>query len=143
MSHSSSTGVTHDTVTILPGSRFRAAMVLAIIADALQIVVFPFFVEGALSPADDILDFGIAAVLVRLLGWHWEFLPSFLGKLVPGVDLVPFWTMAVASVYRKSKRIAVAAEESRESDGGQDGRFQGQPQRPPLPLPPDQDQRHR
>jgi len=52
--------------------------------------------------------------MVYLLGWHWEFLPSFLGKLVPGVDLVPFWTLAVANVYRKSKRIAVATEESRE-----------------------------
>jgi len=31
---------------------------------------------------------------------------------VPGVDLVPFWTMAVANVYRKSKQIAVAKEES-------------------------------
>jgi len=106
--------MTQDTITISPGSRFRTAMVLAIVADALQIVVFPYFVEGALSPADDILDFGIAAVLVQLLGWHWEFLPSFLAKLVPGVDLVPFWTMAVANVYRKSKRIAVAGEESRE-----------------------------
>jgi hypothetical protein len=105
--------VTHDTVTISPGSHFRAAMMLAIIADALQIVVFPLFVEGALSPADDILDFVIATVLVRLLGWHWEFLPSFLAKLVPGVDLVPFWTIAVANVYRKSKQIAVTAEESR------------------------------
>ena len=103
-----------DTLTILPGSRFRAAMVLAILADALQIVVFPFFIEGALSPADDILDFGVGAALVHLLGWHWEFLPSFLAKLVPGVDLVPLWTMAVANVYRKSKRIAVAAEEGRE-----------------------------
>jgi hypothetical protein len=106
--------VTRDTITILPGSRFRAAMILAIIADVLQIVVFPLFVEGAESPADDILDFGIGAVLVYLLGWHWEFLPSFLAKLVPGVDLVPFWTMAVANVYRKSKRIAVAKEEIRE-----------------------------
>jgi hypothetical protein len=41
-------------------------MVLAIIADALQIIVFPLFVEGAFSPADDVLDFGIAAVLVHL-----------------------------------------------------------------------------
>ncbi len=109
-----SAAVTHDAVTISPGSRFRAAMMLAIVADALQIVVFPLFVEGALSPADDILDFSIAAMLIRLLGWHWEFLPSFLAKLVPGIDLVPFWTMAVASVYRKSKQMAVAAEESRQ-----------------------------
>ena len=106
--------MTHNTITISPGSRFRAAMILAIIADALQIVVFPLFVGGAASPADDILDFGIAALLVHLLGWHWEFLPSFFAKLVPGVDLVPFWTMAVANVYRKSKRIAVTTEESRE-----------------------------
>src|ERR1039458_10742040 len=95
-------------------SRFRAAMILAVIADALQLAVFPIFVEGAESPADDVLDFGVGGVLVYLLGWHWEFLPSFLAKLVPGVDLVPFWTMAVLNVYRKSKRIAVAAEESSE-----------------------------
>ena len=57
---------------------------------------------------------GIAALLVNLLGWHWEFLPSFLGKLVPGLDLVPLWTMAVANVYRKYKQIAVDAEKSRE-----------------------------
>ena len=106
--------MTLDTITISPGSRFRAAMVLAIIADALQIVLLPLFVEGAASPADDMLDFGMAAVLVYLLGWHWEFLPSFFAKLVPGVDLVPFWTLAVANVYRKSKRIVVTAEESRE-----------------------------
>src|SRR6202049_2063847 len=87
-------------------------MIVAMIADALQIVVFPLFVEGAASPVDDILDFGIGAVLVHLLGWHWEFLPSFLAKLVPGVDLVPFWTMAVVNVYRKSKRIALTTEES-------------------------------
>ena len=86
-------------------------MVLAILADALQIVVFPLFVEGALSPADDLLDLGIGAAMIHLLGWHWEFLPSFLAKLVPGVDLVPFWTLAVVNVYRKSKRIAVSAEE--------------------------------
>ena len=101
-----------ETITISPGSRFRAAMVLAIIADALQIIVFPLFIEGALSPADDVLDFAVAAAMVHLLGWQWEFLPSFLAKLVPGVDLVPFWTMAVANVYRKSKRIAVTVEES-------------------------------
>jgi hypothetical protein len=106
--------VTHDTFHISPGARFRAAMMLAVIADALQIVVFPFFIEGAASPADDILDVGVGAVLVYLLGWHWEFLPSALAKLVPGVDLVPFWTMAVGNVYRKSKPIVVATEEGRE-----------------------------
>src|ERR1039457_4074157 len=99
-----------DTITISAGPLFRAAMILAIVADAVQIAVFPLFVAGALSPADDVLDFGIGALMVHLLGWHWEFLPSFFAKLVPGVDLVPFWTMAVANVYRKSKRMAVEEE---------------------------------
>ncbi len=106
----------HVIRNILPipqSSRFRAALMLAIIVDLLQIVVFPLFVEGAISPADDILDLGIGAMLVQLLGWHWEFLPSFCAKLVPGVDLVPFWTMAVANVYRKSKQGPVTIEGSR------------------------------
>jgi hypothetical protein len=85
--------------------RFQAALLLALVADALQIVVFPAFAEGALSPADDVLDLAVAALLVRLIGWHWEFLPAFAAELVPGVDLVPFWTLAVANVYRKWKRI--------------------------------------
>jgi hypothetical protein len=104
--------VTFDANSISGRSRFRAALLLAIIADALQIAVFPLFVEGAESPASDVLDLGVGAALAYLLGWHWEFLPSFLAKLVPGVDLVPFWTMAVANVYRKSKQIAVTIEGS-------------------------------
>jgi hypothetical protein len=105
--------MTKDAITISRDSSFRVAMALAIIADALQIIVFPLFVEGASSPADDLVDFGVAAVLVRLVGWHWEFLPSFFAKLVPGVDLVPFWTMAVANVYRKSKPALLTLEGSR------------------------------
>ena len=99
-------------ITISPGPRFRTAMILAIVADALQLIVFPVFVEGAISPADYILDLCVGAGMINLLGWHWEFLPTFLGKLVPGVDLVPLWTMAVANVYRKSKRMAATTEES-------------------------------
>jgi hypothetical protein len=96
--------VAQSAISISPSGRLRVAMILAIFADALQLVIFPLFVEGAASPADDILDFGIAALMAYLLGWHWEFLPSFLAKLVPGVDLVPMWTLAVANVYRKSKQ---------------------------------------
>src|SRR6266576_2605175 len=97
-----------------PRSRFQAAMILAVAADALQIFVLPLFAEGALSPADDVLDLAVAAVLVRLLGWHWEFLPAFAAELVPGVDLVPFWTLAVINVYRKWKQITVTTQETHE-----------------------------
>lgn len=101
--------------SLSPRSRFRAAMIFAVAADALQLFVFPFFAEGVLSPADDVLDVAVAAVLVYLLGWHWEFLPAFAGELVPGLDLVPFWTLAVANVYRKSKPTVVTEEKDRET----------------------------
>src|SRR5260370_1939260 len=77
-----------------PRSRFRAAMGLAIVADAIQIVVFPLFAEGAVSPVDDILDFAVMGALIQLTGWHWEFLPSFIGELVPRPHPVPFLTPA-------------------------------------------------
>jgi hypothetical protein len=101
---------TDHPTALSPRSRFRTAMILAIAADALQMFVFPLFAEGALSPADDVLDLAVAAVLVRLVGWHWEFLPAFAIELVPGVDLVPFWTLAVANVYRKWKQKSVTED---------------------------------
>lgn len=96
-------------VTITAGPRLRTALLLAILADIVQLIVFPLFVEGAASPADDILDLGMCAALTVLLGWHWEFAPSFLVKLVPGIDMAPLWTLAVANIYRKSKQLAMAA----------------------------------
>ena len=102
--------VKQGSVRVLPNPRIRAALMLAIIADIAQIIVFPLFIEGAASPADDLLDLGLAGLFSYLLGWHWEFLPSFLGKLVPGMDLVPLWTLAVANVYRKSKRMPITIE---------------------------------
>ena len=114
--------VTEDPVPLSPRTRFRVALILAMAADALQILGFPLFAEGALSPADDVLDIAVAAVLVQLLGWHWEFLPAFLAELVPGVDLVPFWTMAVINVYRKWKQITITAEEPREQHPALEGR---------------------
>jgi hypothetical protein len=102
--------VNQRAITITAGPRLRIAMILAIAADILQLAVFPWVVEGVESPADDILDLCAAGLLTLLLGWHWEFLPSFLAKLVPGVDMAPLWTLAVANVYRKSKAQAVASQ---------------------------------
>ena len=95
---------TEDKITISPRSRMQAAMVLAILADALQIFVFPLFIAGAASPADDALDVGVGAVLTYLLGWHWEFLPSFAAKLVPGVDfssLSGHWRLQMSTGNRR------------------------------------------
>jgi hypothetical protein len=109
-------------MTIYPASRLRTAFLLAIIADAFQIFLAPIFFEGAASPADDILDLGMAGVLGYLLGWHWELLPSFLAKLVPGADLVPLWTLAVANVYRKSKHTLPLSVSARSKLGAADSK---------------------
>ena len=79
----------------------RLAWLVAIGADALQLAVTPLFAEGALSPADAILDAVVAVALVRLLGWHWAFLPTLLVEAVPGADLFPTWTAAVFFVTRQ------------------------------------------
>lgn len=92
-----------NAVRITPGPRMKAALALAVLADIVQLFILPAWVEGAAFPPDDIFDVCMAGILSWLLGWHWEFLPTFAGKLIPGVDLVPLWTLAVANVYRKSR----------------------------------------
>ena len=79
----------------------RTALTIALAADALQIVLLPLFGPGVLSPLNDLLDIAVAWMLTRLLGWHWAFLPSLVAELVPGLDLVPTWTLAVLIVTRQ------------------------------------------
>src|SRR5215831_18585710 len=82
----------------------RAAWFVAIAADAVQILLLPVFAAGGVSPADSLVDIGAAAVLTKLLGWHWAFLPSLLAELVPGLDLFPTWTAAVLYVTHERAR---------------------------------------
>jgi hypothetical protein len=79
----------------------RMAWTVAIAADVLQIVAFPLFAEGGISPADSILDLIVAYLMIRLLGWHWAFLPTAAAKLIPAADLFPTWTAAVWFVTRQ------------------------------------------
>jgi hypothetical protein len=89
-------------------SRVWLARTIAIAADFVQIVAFPFFLPGAASPWSDALDLAVAAAMTVLIGWHWAFLPSFLAEVVPGLDLVPTWTAAVFYATRGLGRKAPA-----------------------------------
>ena len=107
----------------------RLAWAVAIAADALQIVAFPLFVEGGVSPADSALDLIVAFVMIRLLGWHWAFLPTAAAKLIPGADLFPTWTAAVwfATRHKLSDDSSSSANSSAAS---------GEPEiLPPGPAP--------
>jgi hypothetical protein len=87
--------VISDILSHLKTPEQRLAWLVAILADTLQIAALPLFAEGGISPADTLLDIIVAYILIRLLGWHWVFLPTMAAELVPGLDLVPTWTAAV------------------------------------------------
>ena len=89
-----------DHFNALKQPEHRAAWAIAVAADALQIGAFPFFAEGGVSPADSLLDLIVGFMLIRLLGWHWAFLPTITAELIPGADLFPTWTAAVWFVTR-------------------------------------------
>ncbi len=78
---------------------FSLALVLALVADAIQWLALPLFIGGVISPVNDILDAIVAVFMVGLLGRHWQFLPSFIAELVPTLNLAPTWTIAVLWVW--------------------------------------------
>jgi hypothetical protein len=83
--------------------RRRAARVIAVLVDAVQIVVFPAFFPGIVSPFDNALDILTGIVMTFLLGFHIAFLPTLIAEMVPFVDLFPSWTLAVLFVTRKKR----------------------------------------
>jgi hypothetical protein len=95
--------------------RIWIARGLAVTADVVQIGLAPLFVEGGLSVFDAALDLLMAGSPTLLVGWHWAFLPAFLAELVPGLDLVPSWTLAVFLATRRgiapARRIMILGEE--------------------------------
>jgi len=71
----------------------------------LQIALAPLFGEGFASPFNDALDLLVAAVLIKLLGFHWALLPALAAETVPALDLAPTWTAAVLLVTGSKRRI--------------------------------------
>ena len=84
----------------LQDPELRMAWMIALGADALQLAAFPLFAEGGISPLDSVLDVVVAFLLIRMLGWHWAFLPSMLVEVLPGADLFPTWSAALLFVTR-------------------------------------------
>jgi len=93
-----------DFFRTLKAPEHRLAWMVALAVDGLQIAALPFFAAGGVSPADTVLDIVAAAILIRLLGFHWAFLPSLLVELTPGFDLFPTWTAAVFYVTHQQSR---------------------------------------
>lgn len=84
-------------VEVRPG-RKAAALAVAVCCDLAQIVLFPLFFEGAVSPWDLMLDLVTGALLWGILGFRARLALGFVAELVPGFDLFPTWTALVMSL---------------------------------------------
>lgn len=78
--------------------RKRIALVVAGLADAVQLGLFPVFVEGAVSIPDDALDVVVSVLLLVTLGGRWRLALALALELVPGVSLFPTWTAFVMTL---------------------------------------------
>jgi len=77
----------------------RKAWMVALAADFLQWVLFPFFLGPGLA-ANVAVDLAVGFLLIRWMGWHIAFLPAFVTELVPIANFVPSWTLAMLVVTR-------------------------------------------
>gem|GEM_PF-2463283 len=100
-----------DKITSIPEltrERVKLAYATAIVVDILQVPAAVAFFTGALAvPAeavDAVLDAAAAGLLNWLLGYHWALLPTFVVKLIPGLDAAPTWTACVAYVVHVRKK---------------------------------------
>jgi len=104
--------------------RVWMARIVAIVADGIQLAFLPLMVGGVTSPIDDVIDVVTAVVLTGLVGFRWAFLPAFVAELVPFVDMVPSWTMAVLISTRGMERAR-----TRQLEAGQDAPVTAAPPR--------------
>lgn len=87
-----------------PSPKLITAGIVAGVADFIQFSLIGASL-GVLNPLNVIIDFVVGAIMVKMLGWHWAFVPSFMGEMIPGVSLVPSWTMAVFIVGMSSGEL--------------------------------------
>jgi hypothetical protein len=95
--------MTTDAPRAISSRRIWLARGLAVAADLVQIVFFPVLSEGFASPFDAAIDAVVAILLTLIVGWHIAFIPSFIIKALPFVDMAPTWTVAVLFATRGRK----------------------------------------
>jgi len=81
---------------LLTPRRVWIARAVALLVDLVQWALLPV----SLTPWNGAIDVATGLAMVGLVGWHWAFLPAFVAELVPFVDLVPTWTLAVTFATR-------------------------------------------
>src|SRR5216683_1933927 len=85
---------------ILTPNRVRLAYAIAVVTDALQLLLGPL---GWLV-ADEVLDVAAMILTWRVIGFHPLLLPTFVLEMLPVADLLPGWTACVALVVALRKK---------------------------------------
>lgn len=85
--------------------RKRVALAIAVVADVLQGGLFAGLPMASWIPSD-VMDVGVVAMLVALLGFRFRFLIALAIELVPGAQLFPSWTAFVLSLPTRESSSA-------------------------------------
>ncbi len=100
----------------LTKDRIITAYVIAVIADAIDIVISGgedvtaaltgglVFIPGEMASGG--LDVIVGVAMTKLLGFNWVFLPSFIVEAIPNLDMLPTWAGCVAFVVWQRKKEA-------------------------------------
>jgi hypothetical protein len=80
--------------------RATAAVIVAVLADLLQVILLPV----AWSFAQEAVDVVAMILTMALLGFHLLLLPTFAVEFIPVVDMLPTWTGCVVAVIALRKR---------------------------------------
>ena len=89
----------------LTRGRMALALVVAVVADGLQLLLGPlgWFVM------DEVIDVVAMVLTTWLLGFHLLLLPTFVVEFIPVADMLPSWTACVVAVIALRKRDSRAA----------------------------------
>lgn len=77
----------------MPISNKRLGLALAIAATADVVDLFV-----TLTPMVWAVDLVTAILLFMVLGWNWLLLPGIVMEAIPGVSIMPLWTLVVAAI---------------------------------------------
>jgi hypothetical protein len=83
----------------------KAALVVAGIADVLQMAVFPSAVVG--WGISNVIDVVVAFILFAICGFKWQFLLAFMVELLPVAQLFPTWSAVVLMLSSEEPRINI------------------------------------
>ena len=85
---------------LLTRNRVRFAYVVAVVCDALQLMLGPV----GWAFADEIIDVSAMILISRAIGFHPLLLPTFALEFLPLTDMLPTWTGCVALVVSLRKK---------------------------------------